>query len=112
MGLEWACLVPFRVAMGAIRHSRIERTTCAPKLQRRSMDYYTAPVLLDVGGAVGSLPDFSFGQGDSANRTARGARATIQQLTGTLISRAGAPVAPSAWLPSALLRVCDRTSRG
>ncbi len=48
-------------------------TTCAPKLQRRSMNYYTDPVLLDVAGAVGALPNFTSSQGDSATRAAKGA---------------------------------------
>ena len=38
-----------RTAMAAMRHSRIDLT----------MNYYTDPVLLDVAGAVSSLPDFS-----------------------------------------------------
>ena len=52
-----------RTAMAAMRHSRIELT----------MNYYTDPVLLDVAGAMESLPDFSSGQGDTAKRTAEGA---------------------------------------
>ena len=56
-----------------MRHSQIGLTTCAPKLQRRSMNYYTDPVLLGVAGAVNSLPDFASGQGDSATRAAKGA---------------------------------------
>ena len=48
-----------RTAMAAMRHSRIDLTTCTPKLQRRSMNFYTDPVLLDVAGAVKSLPAFS-----------------------------------------------------
>ncbi len=46
-----------------MRHSRIELT----------MTYYTNPVLLDVAGAMNSLPDFSSGQGGSAGRTVKGA---------------------------------------
>ena len=38
-----------RTAMAAMRHSRMELT----------MNYYTDPVLLDVAGAVESLPDFT-----------------------------------------------------
>jgi integrase len=38
-----------RVAMQAMRHSRIELTT----------QYYTDPVFLDVAGAVNSLPAFA-----------------------------------------------------
>ena len=49
--------------MAAIRHSHLELTT----------NYYTDPVLLDVAGAMDSLPDFVSGQGDSATRTAKGA---------------------------------------
>ena len=52
-----------RTAMAAMRHSRIELT----------MNYYTAPILLDVAGVMNSLPDFSSGQSDSATRTAKGA---------------------------------------
>jgi len=52
-----------RTAMAAMRHSRIELT----------MNYYTDPVLLDVAGAMNSLPNFSSGQGDTAKRTAKGA---------------------------------------
>ena len=52
-----------RTAMAAMRHSRIELT----------MNYYTDPALLDVAGAMNSLPDFSSGQSDSANRAAKGA---------------------------------------
>jgi integrase len=37
-----------RTAMAAMRHSRIDLT----------MNFYTDPVLLDVAGAVNSLPDF------------------------------------------------------
>ena len=54
---------PRRTAMAAMRHSRIELT----------MNYYTDPVLLDVAGAMNSLPNFSSGQGDTAKRTAKGA---------------------------------------
>ena len=49
--------------MAAMRHSRIELT----------MNYYTDPVLLDVAGAMNSLPDFSSGQGDTNGRAAKGA---------------------------------------
>ena len=49
--------------MAAMRHSRIELT----------MNYYTDPVLLDVAGAMNSLPNFASGQGDTAKRTAKGA---------------------------------------
>jgi len=52
-----------RTAMAAMRHSRIELT----------MNYYTDPVLLDVAGAMNSLPDFSAGQCDTKDRAARGA---------------------------------------
>ncbi len=46
-----------RTAMAAMRHSRIELT----------MNYYTDPILLDVAGAVNSLPAFDkFRQVDSA----------------------------------------------
>ncbi len=38
-----------RTAMAAMRHSRIELT----------MNYYTDPILLDVAGAVNSLPEFT-----------------------------------------------------
>ena len=37
------------------------------------MNYYTDPVLLDVAGAMNSLPDFSSGQGDTNCRAAKGA---------------------------------------
>jgi len=52
-----------RTAMAAMRHSRIELT----------MNYYTDPVLLDVAGAVGALPNFATGRGDSDGRAAKGA---------------------------------------
>jgi len=52
-----------RTAMAAMRHSRIELT----------MNYYTDPVLLDVAGAVGSLPDFSSGQREAAIMATKGA---------------------------------------
>jgi len=52
-----------RTAMAAMRHSRIELT----------MNYYTDPVLLDVAGAMNSLPDFSAGRGDTNGRAAKGA---------------------------------------
>ena len=45
-----------RVAQQAMRHSRMELTN----------EYYTDPILLDVAGAVNSLPDFS-GSQDAAN---------------------------------------------
>jgi len=38
-----------------------------------TMNCYTGPVLLDVGGAMNSLPNFSSSQGDSTNSTAKGA---------------------------------------
>jgi len=46
-----------------MRHSRIELT----------MNYYTDPALLDVAGAVNSLPDFSSGQSDTNGRATEGA---------------------------------------
>jgi len=58
-----------------MRHSRIELT----------MNYYTDPVLLDVAGAMNSLPDFSSGQSDTDGRAAKGAYGA-----GNLIPRAGA----------------------
>ena len=69
LGVPGACLgVPVieghsRAAMAAVRHSRIEPT----------MNYYTDPVPLDMAGAVGTLPNFSADQSDSATRTAKGA---------------------------------------
>ena len=53
---------PTRTPTAAMRYIRIDLT----------MNYYTAPVLLDVAGAMNALPDFSSGQGDSASRTAKG----------------------------------------
>jgi integrase len=47
-----------RVAQQAMRHSRMELTN----------QYYTDPILLDVAGAVNSLPDFS------GSKTAFGSR--------------------------------------
>ena len=52
-----------RTAMAAMRHSRIELT----------MNYYTDPVLLDVAGAVGALPDFARGHKADTSSTAVGA---------------------------------------
>ena len=52
-----------RTAMAAMRHSRIDL----------AMNYYTDPVLLDVAGAMNSLPDFSSGQSDINGRAAKGA---------------------------------------
>ena len=49
--------------MAAMRHSRIELT----------MNYYTDPVLLDMAGAMNSLPDFASGQSDTNGRAAKGA---------------------------------------
>ena len=49
--------------MAAMRHSRIELT----------MNYYTDPVLLDVAGAMNSLPDFTTGQSDTNVGAAKGA---------------------------------------
>ncbi len=46
-----------RVAQQAMRHSRMELTN----------EFYTDPILLDVAGAVNSLPDFS-GSQDAAKR--------------------------------------------
>ena len=47
-----------RVAQQAMRHSRMELTN----------QYYTDPILLDVAGAVNSLPDFSGSQDASRPR--------------------------------------------
>ena len=44
-----------RTAMAAMRHSRIDTT----------MNCTTDPVLLDVAGAMNSLPDFARGQSDT-----------------------------------------------
>jgi len=52
-----------RTAMAAMRHSRIDLT----------MNYYTDPVLLDVAGAVGALPDFATGHRTDTSPTAAGA---------------------------------------
>jgi len=52
-----------RTAMAAMRHSRIELT----------MNYYTDPVLLDVAGAVGALPNFAKGRRADTSSTAAGA---------------------------------------
>ena len=49
--------------MAAMRHSRIELT----------MNYYTDPVLLDVVGAVGALPNFTRGRKTDTSSTAAGA---------------------------------------
>ena len=54
---------PARTAMAAIRHSRIELT----------MNYYTDPVLLDVAGAVGALPNFARGRRADTSSTAASA---------------------------------------
>ena len=57
IGLPSACVgVP-------VRRPRVELT----------MNYYTDPVLLDVAGAMNSLPDLASGQGDSTTRAAKGA---------------------------------------
>jgi integrase len=48
-----------RVAMAAMRHSRIELT----------MNLYTDPVLLDVAGAVQSLPSFAADQDSQRRRS-------------------------------------------
>jgi len=37
------------------------------------MNYYTDPVLLDVAGAMNSLPDFSASRDDSDGRAVKGA---------------------------------------
>ena len=49
--------------MAAMRHSRIDLT----------MNYYTDPVLLDVAGAVGALPDFATERKDDTSSTTAGA---------------------------------------
>ncbi|MCY2929452.1 MAG: site-specific integrase [Planctomycetota bacterium] len=53
-----------RTAMAAMRHSRMELT----------MTYYTDPVLLDVAGAVETLPDFS---GKTAGTVGRGQKTAV-----------------------------------
>jgi hypothetical protein len=50
-----------RVAQQAMRHSRMELTN----------QYYTDPILLDVAGAVNSLPDFSASEAASPINTPR-----------------------------------------
>ena len=52
--------VPPRVAQAAMRHSSIHLT----------MNVYTDPTLLDVGGAINALPDLSL-EAESTERTAR-----------------------------------------
>jgi len=39
-----------------MRHSSLELTTCAPKLERRGMNTYTHLNLADTAGAVAALP--------------------------------------------------------
>ena len=54
---------PCRRAMAAMRHSRIELT----------MNYYTDPILLDVAGAVGALPNFTKARRDDTPCAVAGA---------------------------------------
>ena len=53
-----------RVAQQAMRHSRMELTN----------QYYTDPILLDVAGAVNSLPDFSGSQSSEKTQLAASSR--------------------------------------
>lgn len=53
-----------RVAQPSMRHSRMELTN----------QYYTDPILLDVAGAVNSLPDFSGSQDPAKPRLAAASR--------------------------------------
>ncbi|MBN1554340.1 MAG: site-specific integrase, partial [Phycisphaerae bacterium] len=50
-----------RVAQQAMRHSRMELTN----------QYYTDPILLDVAGAVNSLPSFNSSKPSSEDRLAK-----------------------------------------
>jgi hypothetical protein len=53
-----------RVAQQAMRHSRMELTN----------QYYTDPILLDVAGAVNSLPDFAGSQETAHSKLAASSR--------------------------------------
>jgi len=71
-------------AMAAMHHSRIELT----------MNYYTDPVLLDIAGAVESLPDFTgstktqsgrqAGRGQRVRRREAFSLITVKRLAGIL----------------------------